>query len=167
MQNYSTLEIESITILIIFFFYFLFKIRVFLKNLGGKSLLRRNRTLKKLKRLSWDDFELLCMELFEKEGWKVKGNSQKGADGGVDIWMHKTTTLQKKKTAIVQCKRYDETKVTIKVIREMYGLMYEYEVDRTFIVTTSSFTKECYKFVKGKEIELVNGNTLLKMIHKS
>jgi len=103
----------------------------FFKNLGNKSLLKRNKTLKKLKRLSWDDFELLCMELFAQNGWSVKGNDQKGADGGVDIWMHKTSIMKRKRSAIVQCKRYDDAMVTIKVLREMYGLMHEH-VDRWY-----------------------------------
>ncbi|MCD6213069.1 MAG: restriction endonuclease [Sulfurovum sp.] len=165
MHNYSTLEIQSIALLIILFFYFLFKIRALFKSFGNKSLLKRNRTLKKLKRLSWDDFELLCMELFEKNGWTVKGNEQKGADGGVDIWMQKRSIMKRKISAIVQCKRYDDAMVTIKVIREMYGLMYEYDVDKIYIVTTSRFTKECYKFIEGKNIELIDGNKLVQMIN--
>jgi len=165
MQNYSTLEIQSIAILIILFFYFLFKIRSFFKNLGNKSLLKRNRTLKKLKRLSWDDFELFCMELFEQNGWKVKGNDKKGADGGIDIWMQKKSIIKRSTSAIVQCKRYDDAMVTIKVLREMYGLMYEHDVDEAYIVTTSRFTKECYKFVEGKNIELIDGNKLVQMIN--
>ena len=164
MQNYSTLELQSIAILFIFVIYFAFKIRKVIKNFTNRSLLNRNKTLKKLKRLSWDDFELFCMELFEKEGWKVKGNSKKGADGGVDIWMSKST-FNNKTIAIVQCKRYDETRVTVKVIREMYGLMYEYDADKAYIVTTSHFTKECYKFVDGKNIELINASKLLKMLN--
>ncbi len=165
MQNYSTLEIQSIAILIILFFYFLFKIRSFFKNLGNKSLLKRNRTLKKLKRLSWDDFELFCMELFEQNGWKVKGNDKKGADGGIDIWMQKKSIIKRSTSAIVQCKRYDDAMVTIKVLREMYGLMYEHDIDEAYIVTTSRFTKECYKFVEGKNIELIDGNKLVQMIN--
>ncbi len=165
MHNYSTLEIQSIAILIILFFYLFFKIRDFFKNFGDKSLLKRNRTLKKLKRLSWDDFELLCMELFREKGWKVLGNEKKGADGGVDIWMKKTSMMKQRTSAIVQCKRYDDAMVTIKVIREMYGLMYEYDVDEAYIVTTSRFTKECYKFVEGKNIELIDGNKLIQMIN--
>ena len=164
MDNYTIIEINSIAILLLFFGYFTIKIFIFIKYHSKKTLLRKNKTLKKLKRLSWDDFELLCMELFEKNGWKVKGNSKKGADGGVDIWMSKTY-FNSKNIAIVQCKRYDETRVTIKVIREMYGLMYEYKADRVFIVTTSSFTKECYNFVKDKKIELINGAKLVKMIN--
>ena len=160
MHNYTTLEIQSIAILIIFFLYFIFKIRVFFKNLGNKSLLKRNKTLKKLKRLSWDDFELLCMELFRKKGWKVLGNEKKGADGGVDIWMKK-----RRRSAIVQCKRYDDAMVTIKVLREMYGLMHEYDVDEAYIVTTSRFTKECYKFIEGKNMVLIDGAALVKIIN--
>jgi len=164
MYNYTIIEINSIAILLLFFAYFTIKIFIFIKFHSKKNLLKKNRTLKKLKKLSWDDFELLCMELFEKQGWKVKGNSKKGADGGVDIWMSKTY-FNSKSTAIVQCKRYDTTRVTIKVIREMYGLMYEYDANKVFIVTTSSFTKECYNFVKEKNIELINGAKLVKMIN--
>ena len=165
MHNYSTLEIQSIAILIILFSYLLFKIILFFKNIGNKSLLKRNKTLKKLKRLSWDDFELLCMELFSKNGWKVLGNEKKGADGGVDIWMQKKSIMKRNISAIVQCKRYDDALVTIKVLREMYGLMHEHNVDKVYIVTTSRFTKECYKFVEGKSIELIDGNKLVEMIH--
>ena len=164
MQNYSTLQIQSVAILIILFLYFLYKLRWFYKKLRNKSLLGRNKTLKKLKRLSWDDFELLCMELFTKQGWKVLGNEKKGADGGVDIWMKKRSLTKKNISAIVQCKRYDDALVTIKVVREMYGLMHEYDVHAAYIVTTSRFTKECYKFVEGKNMILINGEELVKMI---
>ena len=163
MSNYSTLEIQSIAILVILFFYLLFKISSFVKKIRNRSLLARNRSIKKLKKLSWDDFERLCMELFEKKGWKVQGNEKKGADGGVDIWMHKRS-FRKKTSAIVQCKRYDESLVTVKVIREMYGLMYEYEVDEAYVVTSNRFTKECYKFVEDKDMTLIDGEALLKMM---
>jgi restriction endonuclease Mrr len=48
----------------------------------------------------------------------------------------------------------------------MYGLMYEYEVDHAFVVTTSDFTKECYRFVEGKEMTLISGDALLLRIVK-
>jgi restriction endonuclease Mrr len=105
------------------------------------------------------------MELFIKQGWKVLGNEKTGAAGGVDIWMKKSSLTKKNISVIVQCKRYDDTLVTIKVIREMYGLMYEYEVNEAYIVTTSRFTKECYKFVEKKKIILIDGEALIKMIN--
>ena len=104
------------------------------------------------------------MELFARDGWSVKGNEKAGADGGVDIWMSRKNLLFNTK-AIVQCKRYTKVYVGIKVVREMYGLMYAYGVDRVYIVTTSSYTKECYKFIKGKNITLIDGKELLKLIN--
>ncbi len=165
MQNYTTLQIQSVAVLVILFLYFLYKLRRFYKKIKDKSLLSRNRTLKKLKRLSWEDFELLCMELFAKQGWRVLGNEKKGADGGVDIWMKKRSLTKKNISAIVQCKRYDDAIVTIKVVREMYGLLHEHNVDKAYIVTTSRFTKECYKFIEGKNMILINGEELVKMIN--
>jgi restriction system protein len=165
MSNYTTLEIQSIALLIAFCIYFFFKLIFFIFNLRDRSLLKRNKTLKKLKRLTWDDFERLCVELFKKKGWSVKGNSKKGADGGVDIWMSKNHIFKGKVSAIVQCKRYEDSMVGIKVIREMYGLMYEYEVDEAYIVTTSRFTKECYKFVENKNMILIDGNKLVEMLN--
>ena len=164
MQTYTITELQSIAILSIFFFYFAYKIHTFVRSFNKRTLLARNKTLKKLKKLSWDDFERLCMEFFEKKGWKVQGNEKKGADGGVDIWMQKGA-FSGKTSAIVQCKRYEDSPVTIKVIREMYGLMYEYDVDEAYVVTTSRFTKECYNFSKDKKIKLIDGETLVKMIN--
>ena len=166
MIHYITTEIYSYTLLVLFFFYFLWDILALWKMVKNRSLIKRNRTIKKLKRLSWDKFELLSMELFTRMGWKVLGNEKKGADGGVDIWMQKGNFMQKNTSAIVQCKRYEDTKVTIKVVREMYGLMHEHDVDEVYIVTTSGFTRECYTFVAGKQITLINGERLVELIER-
>ena len=165
MTEYTTGQIQSIALLMIFLLLFTYKIAALWKSFKNRSLLKRNRTLKKLKRLSWDDFELLCMELFEKQGWSVLGNEKKGADGGVDIWMQKKSFTKKNISAIVQCKRYDDAFVTIKVIREMYGLMHEHEVDEVYVVTTNRFTRECYPFVEGKKMTLIDGEALVKSIN--
>ena len=166
MTDYSIQQIQSFALLSIFSLVFIYKLIKTVKRFRNKSLLYKNRTLKKLKRLAWDDFERLTMELFLKQGWKVKGNEKKGADGGVDIWIEKNAFTKKNISAIVQCKRYDEALVTIKVIREMFGLMHEYEVDEVYVVTTSRFTKECYLFVESKKIMLIDGNKLVQLIEK-
>jgi len=165
MTDYTNTQIQSIALLLFFIIVFIYKVKKVYIGFKNRSLLKRNRTLKKLKSLSWDDFELLTMELFSKIGWKVEGNEKKGADGGVDIWMQKTSFTKKNISAIVQCKRYDDALVTIKVIREMYGLMHEHNVDEVYVVTTSRFTRECYPFVKGKKMKLIDGEKLLKYIH--
>ena len=166
MINYTTTQIQSLALLIFFGLWSLYTFYCLYKRVKNKSLLSKNRTLKKLKKLSWEDFELLTMELFETLGWSVEGNVKKGADGGVDIWMEKTSWMKQDVYAIVQCKRYEDTVVTVKVIREMYGLMHEYEVDEVYVVTTSRFTKECYAFSQGKKITLIDGKGLVRLIEK-
>jgi len=166
MHSYAFTQIQSIGLLLFFFILFLYKIRKILSFFKSKDLLTKNKTLKKLKCLSWDDFERLCMELFLKMGWTVLGNEKKGADGGIDLWMQKKSWASKNISAIVQCKRYDEALVTIKVIREMYGLMHEHHVDEVYVITTSRFTKECYVFVEGKKIMLIDGKKLIGLIAK-
>lgn len=166
MTNYSTPQLELLTLLILFVLIFLYRLRVVYKRFTHKSLLHKNRTLKKLKKLSWDEFEILSMELFVEMGWKVTGNEKKGADGGVDLWMQKTSFTKKNISAIVQCKRYDDALVTIKVIREMYGLMHEYGADEVYVVTTNRFTKECHPFTQGKNMTLIDGESLVKLIAK-
>jgi len=161
-ETLTNYDIYIIGLLAVFFVYFSIKIRSLFKKTNTRNLLGRNKTIKKLKRLSWDDFERLCVELFEKQGWKAVGNSKKGADGGIDIRMKRRNTK-----AIVQCKRYTKTRVTVKVLREMYGLMYEHKADKAYIVTTSTFTRECYKYIDGKNIELINGIALVKMIERA
>ncbi len=161
MQTYPDIQIYSAAILLFFLFMAFFKLSRLLIRSPSKRYLRRYRSVKRLKGLSWSEFEHLCKVFYHQQGWKVRGNEQLGADGGVDIWMQKRGT-----SAIVQCKKYEDAKVTIKVIREMYGLMYEYDVDKAFVVTTTDFTKECYRFAEEKQIELVNGNMLVDMIKK-
>ena len=171
-------------ILIFFVIYFLYKITVFVykithRNISAntnvrsvpfvykithRSLLDRYNSERKLQKISWEDFERLCAEIFANDGWQVKCNETKGPDGGVDVWMQKIGLFSTKK-AIVQCKRYAKTYVGVKIVREMYGLMYEYEVDEVYIVTTSFFTKECYNFVKDKNIILIDKPKLLELLH--
>ena len=161
MQSYSDIQIYSVAILLFFamlFFLQFFRLMLRSKN---KRYLRKYRSVKKLKKLTWSEFEHLCLLFYREQGWRVKGNEQNGADGGIDLWMTKRGTR-----AIVQCKKYEDAKVTVKVIREMYGLMHEYDVDMAIVVTTSGFTKECDRFVEEKQITLVDGEALVEMIGK-
>jgi restriction system protein len=79
--------------------------------------------------------------------------------------MYKSRLFFFKTKAIVQCKRYANTYVGVSVVREMYGLKYEYGVDEVYIVTTSGFTKDSYDFAKNKKIFLININELIKLIN--
>jgi len=161
MQHYTDTQLYSFALLLLFTAMALWRTLGWLFRSPSKRYLKRFTKVKKLKRLTWSEFEHLCKLLFEEEGWRVRENETKGADGGVDLRMKRRGT-----TAIVQCKRYEDARVGVKVVREMYGLMYEYDVDHAYVVTTSEFTKECYRFAEGKEMTLINGEALLERIRR-
>lgn len=154
--------IHTSAILIFFGVYFAIKTANMVKKSKKKRILKKNRSIEKIKKLSWEEFEHLCAEVFEAQGWNAKGNSKKGSDGGIDIWLTK-----RRESAIVQCKHYgsSSTRVTVKVLREMWGLRFDKEVDKVYVVTSSIFTRECYKFIHNKNIELINGAALVKLVN--
>lgn len=163
--NFEQLPVSQQGVLLLFFIYFLIKILNYLffrktKNKKQKKLLKKyGHDLEKLQNMDWKEFELLCSEFFRRRGWNTFCSEKGGADGGVDIWLKR-----RGEKSIVQCKRYGTTKVGVKVVREMFGLMHSNNCDSAYIVTTSGFTKEGYLFAKGKRISLIDGKKLINKI---
>lgn len=112
-----------------------------------------------LRRLSWKDFEFLISEYFKKEGYQVDLIDAQGADGGVDIRLYKGSELH-----LVQCKHYKAWKVSVKVVRELYGVMTAEDAVGGYVVTTGRFTKEAIAFASDKQIELIDGAQLEKIL---
>lgn len=87
--------------------------------------------------------------------------TKKTRDNGIDIifdWRNKK--------GIVQCKQYN-SKINVKTVRELYGVMTKYDYDIGVIVTTSYFTKECIKFKEGLNIELRNIDDIIRICRES
>ncbi len=123
------------------------------------SSISSNGAKETLRKLNWKDFEFLISEYFKKQGYKVNLINAQGADGGIDIKLIKDDALY-----LVQCKHYKAWKVPVQVIREMYGLMSAENASGGFIVTTGRFTKDATSFAMDKEIELVDGSMLEKIL---
>lgn len=126
-----------------------------------KYLPKYGGNLSRMKEMDWKKFEFLCEELFRARGWKTKCSSKEGADGGVDVWAER-----KGEKALIQCKRYKNTSVGVKVVRELYGLMIAEGAQSGYVVTTSRFTKEAFRFAKGKRISLIDGKQLAEISKK-
>ena len=112
-----------------------------------------------LRDLNWKDFEFLVSEYFKKEDYQVNLIDAQGADGGVDIKLYKNGELY-----LVQCKHYKAWKVSVKVVRELYGVMAAENAAGGFIVTTGKFTKDACSFAKDNGVELIDGNKLEKIL---
>lgn len=112
-----------------------------------------------IKRMTWQEFELLISEFFRQQGYSVKETGAGGPDGGVDLRL----SLNGQKF-IVQCKHWKAFKVGVKIIREQFGIMNAEVADGAFIVTSGLFTEEAIEFADDKNIILIDGIKLKKII---
>lgn len=90
-------------------------------------------------------FEHLVAELFEAEGYQIALTPPR-ADGGKDIYVSKMDTFTHTKF-LVECKRYNPpTKVDVKIVRQLYGVVQQERASGGIIVTTSYFTQPAKEF---------------------
>lgn len=112
-----------------------------------------------LRSMDWCDFELAVGEVFRQRGYTVIETGGAGADGGVDLRL-----LRDGETFLVQCKHWKARKVSVQVVRELYGVMTAQGAVGGFVVTSGVFTNDARSFVRGLNIELIDGTGLTKMI---
>ncbi|WAR43561.1 restriction endonuclease [Methylomonas rapida] len=115
-----------------------------------------------LRSLSWQEFELLVGEAFRMRGYSVSETGGGGADGGIDLMLKKGGEL-----FLVQCKQWRAFKVSVNIVRELYGVMAAQGATGGFVVTSGSFTEDAKSFAKGRNIELIDGSELSRMIEKA
>ncbi len=109
--------------------------------------------------LTWDEFELLVGELYRRDGFAVEISNATGSDGGIDLVLRRDSAR-----FIVQCKHWKSVKVTVKDIREFFGVLVSESATRGIFVTTTSFTRDAIQFAVGKPLDLIDGSTLDTLI---
>lgn len=109
--------------------------------------------------MSWMEFELLVGESFRLAGFEVVETGGGGADGGVDLILHKGG-----ERFLVQCKQWRALKVSVGVVRELYGVMADQGATGGFVVTSGRFTEDACAFAKGRNIELIDGDALAEIL---
>lgn len=109
--------------------------------------------------MSWREFELLVGEAFRINGYDVleKGGTQ--PDGGIDLVLRKGN-----EKSLVQCKHWKARMVGVGVVRELYGVMAAQGAAAGFVVTSGRFTADALAFAKGRNVELVEGTALAKLL---
>ena len=115
-----------------------------------------------LRLIEWKRFEEVCAGLFERLGF-VTRSATCGADGGIDIHLYRPPFDHP--VAIVQCKA-QTSKVGVKVIRELRGVMTSERVAEGIFATTSTYSDDAIAFAKANQIDLMNGDAVLKAILK-
>lgn len=123
---------------------------------------RSNRQLdeeKELLELTPREFEELCAAIAKGWGYQARAVGESG-DGGIDVQMWKNGEF-----VVGQCKRYVGT-VPIGNVRDFYGAMLHVGAKRGYFFTTARFSNGAYEFVKGKQIELVDGLAVVRAVTK-
>lgn len=115
-------------------------------------------TLEVLLSLEWKRFEEVCREYLIATGLNAR-LTQSGADGGIDIEIYKENNT----LCLVQCKAW-VWKISVKEIRELYGIMASEKVNNGIFITTSSYTQDAITFSKEKNIRLFDGKDLVNRI---
>jgi hypothetical protein len=121
----------------------------------------KNPTL--LRKLKPDVFERLVAEILVRGGFDVQLTAH-SADGGVDIFAITRSDISP--TAhIIQCKRYTN-RVSVELVRELYGVKSDKGVNKAILVTTSDFTGPAIEFASRHswELSLIDHKKLLDWI---
>lgn len=113
----------------------------------------------KLDGMTWQQFERLVGAAFEQQGFTVVETGRAGADGGVDLVLTRGGEVH-----LVQCKQWRAQKVGVDVVRELYGVMAARGAAGGFVVTSGRFTDDAQAFAAGRNVRLIEGRALLRMI---
>ena len=124
-----------------------------------RKLLDNQESIQTIRDLSWRKFEVLVAEAYRRQGYNVTENQTVGADGGVDVRLEKNGDLH-----LVQCKNWKTSKVGVKVVREMYGVMIDEQASSVKIIISGMFTQEAHNFANDKPIDLIDGSQLETLI---
>ena len=116
--------------------------------------------------MSWREFEMLVGEGFRLQGYRVVETGGGGADGGVDLVLSKPGTNGGEKF-LVQCKQWRAYKVSVDVVRELYGVMAARGATGGFVVTSGRFTDEAVSFATGRNVTLVDGPKLRRLLQEA
>ena len=126
----------------------------FAERTRKKRLLDRQLNLVSIREFPWRQFEELVAEAFRSDGFTVTENT----GGGVDIRLRKG-----RKNYLVQCKNWRKRSIGVATAREMFGVLAAGSAREVFIVCSGTFTVEAGRFAKGKLINLVDGDELMRM----
>lgn len=140
------------------FFLFLAAI-TFVRSLLIKKKFDGLGSIDHIRQLSWRQFESIVGEAFRRRGFAVMENAIDGADGGVDLVLRKGS-----EKFYVQCKQWKQTKIGVKPVRELYGVIAASDAVGGFFVASGNYTQEARDFANKSGIELIDGAKLAAMI---
>ena len=115
------------------------------------------------------EFEEIVEQVLRDEGFDTQ-LTQPTRDGGRDIIATKAGINGKPVVFYIECKRYSrQNKVSVDLVRALYGVQTADKVNKACLVTSSYFTHDAVNFANEQNvmIDLVDGDALHNMIVRS
>ena len=114
------------------------------------------------------DFQKLVAELLAAMGYHIRSNAPPGPDGGIDIVAYTDPLGTKAPRIRVQVKHRPTTKMNVKDVREMLGLLRQ-EGDVGLLVSSGGFTSEVDKEIRGssRHIDTMDMDRLILLWEKN
>jgi restriction system protein len=126
---------------------------------GDRSRFDGQTGTESIRRLSWQEFERLLGEFYRRQGYDVRQRGGPVADGGADLELHKGD-----EKLLVQAKHWKMWRVRLPQVRELWGAVAGEHADGAILVTSGSFTDDARRWTTGKNLILVDGPELAKLI---
>ena len=129
-----------------------------------KDISKPNEDAVDISTLSGTDFEILVQSLLKEEGYENVIKMGGAGDLGVDIIASKRQQ-DRVLHYIFQCKRW-ASNVGSDPIQRLYAERMRRGLDYAVCVTTSGYTKDGKKVAIDLEVEIVDGNQLMKRLNR-
>lgn len=109
--------------------------------------------------LSWTQFEGYLAEYFRRRGSAVTHRGGATADGGVDLVLEGPAGRR-----ILQAKHWRARDVGVSALRELWGVREDEGAQGAVFVTSGRYTRDAREFAQGKNLELIDGDRLRRLI---
>lgn len=117
----------------------------------------KTNNISQVDRMTGEQFEMYCKELFEKQGYKVSTTKRSG-DFGADLILEKN-----RNKIIVQVKRF-KNNVGVSAIQEVVSALPVYRGQEAWVITNSYFTSSAIQLARANNVRLLNRDDLLRMM---
>lgn len=98
-------------------------------------------------------FETVVAELFKNKGYEVE-LTKRTRDGGLDIRAYRRSDIGTL-LGLIECKRYSaNNKVSVEIVRGLYGVVASEKASFGIVATTSTFTKDARSFQQTNRYQL-------------
>jgi restriction system protein len=110
-------------------------------------------------RMSWGQFELLAVEAFRRRGFQITERGSSADDGSRNLQL-----TRGRQRFLAHCKSWRSATVDIGAVRELYSMVIVSKANGGFVITTGSFTQEARTFAAGRQLQLIDGQTLRELL---